>query len=306
MKQAAGAFRILVIAQCDGRAADAELADFAVLHGLAAVRREQQNALVFERHADGQRLVFGEFAVHDVVRAVAGDFRRAVEVDILHAWQILLQLVQMFDRHDFAGKEDRAKRRRRFVGQRVHRRQEAQRADRPDHQRRAAVAEEIHQLCRVGEIRRRHDFHARPREQAAVNILDGYVEVKRRLIGQHVIFRNGKRFRKAGDKLAHVAVADDHALRRAGRAAGEIDVERVGVDHLRAHDGKRVLVKRRFFQLFDEQNARGRVDVFQLSQVRPIGDDDRRIQRFEHRAHARRGMAQIQLQNRRTRHRPRP
>ena len=206
-----------------------------------------------------------------------------------------MQLVQVLDRHDLARKEDRAQRRRGFIGQRVHRRQEAERADRPDHQRHAAVAEEIHQLCRVGEIRRRHDFHARPREQAAVNILDGYVEVKRRLIGQHVLLRDGERLRKAGDEFAHVAVADDHALRRAGRAAGEIDVERVRVDHLRANGGQRGRVGRRFFQLLDEQDARGRLDALKLSQMRPVGDDDGRIQRFEHRADARRGVAQVEL-----------
>ncbi len=53
-----GALRVFIVAQRDGGAADAQLADFAGLDGLAAVRREQQDALVFERHADGERLVF--------------------------------------------------------------------------------------------------------------------------------------------------------------------------------------------------------------------------------------------------------
>lgn len=77
------ALRIFEISQGYGGAADAELAGFA-RSGLAVILREEQNALIGERNADGQRLSDIKGPVHDVVGAVAGDFRRPIKIDNYH------------------------------------------------------------------------------------------------------------------------------------------------------------------------------------------------------------------------------
>ena len=202
--------------------------------------------------------------------------------------------MQMLDGHHFARKEDGAELVGRLVGERVHRRQEAQRTDCPNHDGRLPVAEEIHQLGRVGEIRRRNDFNRRAGEQSAVNILDRNVKVERRLVGKHVCLTDGEGFRKAGDEVADVAMADDDAFGRAGRAAGKVDIQRVGVDHACANPRKRGFIRGSCLQIFDEQNACGCFKRLQLGKMRPVCYDNRRIQRFQHRTDACGGMAQVE------------
>ena len=293
-ERGAGALAVAEVAQRHSRAADAELAgaaggDFVVL------LVQQQDALVGERHADGQALARLERAVHDVIGAVAGDLRRAVEVDVHHVRQILLQLVEVLDGHHLAGEHDGAQRRRNPVIQRVHRGDEAQRGHRPHQHRGPAVAQKVHELRRLGEVSGGDDLHRRAGEDAGVDVLDGDVEVKRRLIGQHVALSDAEDFGEAGDEIDHIAVADDHPLGRAGGAGGEVDVERVDVQHLRAHARQRGLVNRAFEQILEDEDVARHLHVAQRILVRAVGHHHRGGEGLQDRADARGGVAQVQL-----------
>ena len=89
-------------------------------------------------------------------------------------------------------------------------------------------------------------------------------------------------------------MADDDALGRAGRAAGKVDIQRVGVDHACANPRKRGFIRGSRLQILDEQNACGCFKCLQLGKMRPVRYDNRRIQRFQHRADACGGMAQVE------------
>ena len=282
------------VAQRNGRTADTELAD-AAGRDLMVVFIQQQDALGGERHADGQHLADLILAVDDVIRAVAGDLRRAVEVDVHDVRQILAQLVEVLDRHDLAGEHDRTQRIGRLVVQRVHRGDEAQRAHRPYEYRCLLLAQVIHQLRGLSEIRRGHDGDRRTGEQAGIDILHGDVEVKRRLIGEHVALRDREDLRKAGNEIDHVAVADDDALGRSGRAGGEVDVERIDVQHLAAGFGKQRFVHGALQQIFQAENLTRHVHLLKLRQMFPVSHDDGRGERVQNAADAHGGMAQVQL-----------
>ena len=288
-----GALRVLVVAHGDGGAAHAQLADLP-RRGGRVVLAQQQDALVGEGDADGQRLADLERAVHDVIGAVAGDLCRTVEVDVQDVRQVLLQLVQVLDGHDLAGEEDGAQRVRFAVVERVHRRDEAQRAHRPDEHGRAAVAQKIHQLGRLGEVRGGDDLHGGACEQAAVDVLDADVEVERGLVGEHVAVGDGEDLREAGDEIDHAAVADDHALGRAGRAGGEVDVQRIDVDHAATDGGESGVVDLMREQILHAQERAPGLHRLELRKVRAVGDDDRGIERAQNAQDAGGGVAQVQ------------
>ena len=85
-------------------------------------------------------------------------------------------------------------------------------------------------------------MHGRAEEQRAVDVLHRDVEVERCLVGEHIVVRNAERLGEHRDEVDDGSMANGHALRLAGRAAREVDVERIGRERLGAPDCQKRIV----------------------------------------------------------------
>ena len=79
------------------------------------------------------------------------------------------------------------------------------------------------------------------------------------------------------DKVKHTAVADDHALRRAGRAGGEVAVKRVAVRRAAADGGQCAAVRLGLEQFLDQQHAPRARKGRGLRGMRAVSDKARRL-----------------------------
>ena len=107
--------------------------------------------------------------------------------------------------------------------------------------------------------------------QSGIYILDRNIEIKRRLIADDIVRTDPEQFGENRDEIQHGAVADDHALGRAGRAGGEIAVQRVAVDCAAADMRQQRVVCLRLQQVLDQQDASHAGQLRGQRSVFPIG-----------------------------------
>ena len=110
-----------------------------------------------------------------------------------------------------------------------------------------------------GEIFLLKDAAARAERERLVHILAGKIKIKRGLIAEDLIFGIAAEFCHPGREVQDRAVRDDDALRRAGRAGGEDDVQRVELSGPRAATGEQCRVLAACEQVLrDEDRAAGK------------------------------------------------
>ena len=266
--------RVSVVAQGQAGAPDADLPLGTGLRHQPVLPVQQEHVLVGEGLADGDAGGIVPVLVQDVIGAVAGDLRRAVEVYISHIRQMLPEFLQGLQGHDLSGVEDPLHRLRGPVVQGVEAGDQAQGRHGPDHGGGSGVAEEVDKLGGQGEEPPGHHRQTGSGLQGGINILDGYVEVKGSLVGDHIGTVDAKQGHEAVQKIQHAAVAYGNALGHAGGAGGEVDVQhiRIAGPGLTLRQCLRVL--RGSLQVLEGHDPLGREESLCLFQQRLLGDDE--------------------------------
>ena len=217
-----------------------------------------------------------------MVSTVAGDFGRAVQVDKIRVGQGLHPAAQVGGRHDLAAEQHAAHTVRRAVVQPVQRADQTQRGHRPGQGRDAVPAQKVHQRRRLGEQLPGDDDQRRAGIQGRIDVLDRHIKVKRRLIADHVVFTDAEQAGEGRDKGQHRAVADDHALGRAGRAGGEKTVQRVGIGHAVPDARERRGIGRGLDQVLSQQHRALRAQLRGEAGMIAVGDEQGRVQHVQH------------------------
>ncbi len=91
------------------------------------------------------------------------------------------------------------------------------------------VTDIVHQRRRSREILSRNQDRRRSGIEGCVDVLDGDVEIKRRLISQNIRFADAGYLHQKRNEIQYGAMADSDPLRCSRAPAGEIDVQRVCV-----------------------------------------------------------------------------
>ena len=106
--------RVVVIAEGKRGTPYADFAlDSVLLNERISVK--QENIGIFERNSDWQSVLVFERSADLVVKAVAGNLRRAVKIDKIHLRQLFAPVVENLVRHNLAGEHYGSERRRNLL-----------------------------------------------------------------------------------------------------------------------------------------------------------------------------------------------
>ena len=193
-------------------------------------------------------------------------------------------LFQVLHGHGLAAEQHLVYRLRHFIIQPVEGGYQTQSRHRPDHGGDFPVTQVVQQLGGLGEQGFRDDFQPCAGTDGGVNVLDGHVEVKGRLIADDVLFGDGEQLGEMTDKVDDRAVTHGHALGDTGGTGSEVGIQRVNVQCLGTDGGQRTLVFLRCHQIFQMQHLqpfhRGK-----LFRQTPAGDHPAGFQRFQNGLH---------------------
>ena len=144
------------------------------------------------------------------------------------------------------------------------------------------VTQIIHERGWLGKQPPRDDDKRRAGLHGRIDILDRYIEIKRRLVADHIVRTDAEQRCERRDKVQHRAVADHHTLRRSGRAGCKQAVQRVLVGHACPDVFQRSRVRRRLQQVFYLQHLSCGHQLPGERPVYPICQNAGRTQHFQH------------------------
>ena len=284
-------FPLPVIPGSNAGTTDADLSDFSLFRDFLILLVQQEYLFVREGLSRRDYLIqsISLCGIQHEIRAVAGDLGRTVEIDICRIRQVLFPDVQLLHRHHLSAEEDLIHLLRNPVGEAVHDGHKAHGTHRPDERGNLVVSKVVHQCGWIHKVVSRDQDYLCPRVQAAVDVLDGDIEIKRCLVSHHIIPCDAEGLVKDRDKVDHGAMADHHSLGDTGTAGGEVHVQGICVEAGAADLGQhgRICLWVLFFQLFqiDYQVLR-RKELSCRLQVPVICKDHRRIQLGDHGLHS--------------------
>ena len=286
--------RVAVIPQGQSGAPDTDLAlDIRVFHQ-PVFFIQQEHILIGEGHTNGHALRIVPVLFQNVIGAVAGDFRGAVDIDIQDIGQVLAELLQGLQGHHLAGVDDSLHRLRDPVIQGMEARNQAQGGHRPDHGGGAGVAEKINELGRGGEEPSGNHCQGRTGTKGGIDVLHGHVKIKGGLIGNHVGAVNAEQRHKAVDKIHHTAVSHGDALGHTGGAGGKVYIKHIGIDGPCLPQVQQVRVHLFFGQAFHRQEPRPGKELPGPVQKGLLGDNDPGLQNGHNLLQAGAGQLRIQ------------
>jgi len=144
----------------------------------------------------------------------------------------------------------------------------------------------------VGENRRRREEPARDDDQrrtgrdGAVDVLHGHVEVKGSLVCHAILVRKGEGLDERVDEADDCTVAHDDALGCSRRARGKEHIRRVGIDPVRAGEGRRLVARDPREQALEKKHMRPRELAVACERSVAVGDHGGISQAVEDGPHA--------------------
>ncbi len=231
-------FRIVIIAQPQTGTLYADFADPALLFcGNQAVffRIQQKNFRVVKGRSDRKIFFVGKRPVHNIVRTIAGDLRRAVKIHILCLVYSLPPVIEHLDRHDLPGKHDQFQIPGTAFGKSFEICHNAQGRNRPDDYIHPPFIQIRNQLPRKREKLLGDDLHRSAQTKSIVYILHRHVKIKRRLVSENRVFGERKGFPELFHQINHTAVTDQHPLGDSRGAGRKNRIQRIRIQRAPAH-----------------------------------------------------------------------
>ena len=203
--------------------------------------------------SDGQRLIIGKFSVYYIIRTVYRGFCRTVNIGKHGIWIMPPPVIELFGWHRFPYKHDFLQIRRTHFFQSVCVRDDTQSGRYPVNVIDFLFFQIRKQFHREREKHLRDDFHSCPGFQYSINIFDGRIKVKRRLITDNFFFCNGKSFCIPFCQVYNSLMADDNPFGHTCGTGGEQRIQGICVDGFPTHFRQRFLIYVSFWSFFQYQ-----------------------------------------------------